>query len=180
MKKCDLAGRRRLWWVWFCRRSSCQISQPMPYFHKSSAASCAEYRHIWSFVCAFIFLIILATNSRNTCVTPYKKDAFRNTADVVCPIAGCSEVANYTSGMMLIWYSSPNITRMILGKTCRTLPSEVECIRNIGKETWRKEPLFKPWHVWVKDTKTDDRNRRANVWTIYFYWLMLSNDAVIS
>lgn len=139
-KKMRLAGRRRVWWVWFRGRSSCRISHPMPYFHKSSPASCIEYRHIWPFLCAFIFLISLATN-RNTCVTLYKKDAFRNIPDMVCRIAG-SDVGNYTQGMMLIWFSSPNITTKIMGKTHRTHWSEVERILNISRETWRKEPLF--------------------------------------
>lgn len=161
-----LAGRRRVWWVWFCGRSSCQISHPVPYFHKSSPASCTEYRHIWPSLCAFICLISLATNSRNTCVTLYKKDAFRNIPDMVCRIAG-SDVANCTQGMMLIWFSSPNITRMIMGKTHRTQWSEVEWIRNISRETWRKEPLFRPRHGWEEDTKTDHRKGRSNVLTGY-------------
>jgi hypothetical protein len=161
------------WWVWLCDRSSCQIAQPLPYFRKSSPTSCTEYRHIWSTLCAFIFLISLATNSRNTCVTLYKKDTIRNIPDMVCRIAGYSGATNYTQGMKLIWYSSPNITRMIMGETCRRQWSEVECIRNISRETWRKEPLFRPRHVWEEDTKINHRKWRANVWNIYFYWLIV-------
>jgi hypothetical protein len=118
--KIRLTGRSRGWWIGYCGRSSCQISHTMPYFHRSSPASCTKYRHIWSPFCKFIFLISLETNSINTGVTLHKKDAFRNTPDMVCRIAGCSDVANYTLGMVLIWYSSPNITSMIMGKTCRT------------------------------------------------------------
>lgn len=160
-------------WVWFCGKSSCQISHPMPYSHKSSPASCTEYRHIWSALCAFIFLIIVATNSRNTHVTPYKKDAFWNIPGMVCRIAGCSDVENYILGMMLIWYSSPNITRMIMGKTCRTHQRAVECIRNISRESWRKEPLYRPRRGWEEDTNTDHRTGHTNVWTIYFYLFMV-------
>jgi len=122
-------------------RSSCQISHPMPHLHKSSPASCKEYRHIWSLY-ACIFLISLATNSRNTCVTLYKKDTFQNIPDMVCRSAGCSDATNYTRGWC--WFG---ILRQILPvwlwETRRTHWSEVECIRNISRETWRKEPLFR-------------------------------------
>jgi hypothetical protein len=149
-----LAGGLKVWWVWFCGRASCQIPHPMPYFHTSCPESCTEYRHIRSALCAFIFLIILATNSRNTHVTLYKKDAFWNIPDMLCRIAGCSDVANYTLGVMLIWYSLPNITRMIMGKTRRTHQRTVECIQNFSRESWRREPLYRPLGTDERKTQT--------------------------